>query len=167
MNLRIVTLCARGAVVGFPLASITELAGRLPGARPRPPTLPRLGIRECVTHHHLRSRRTSLRPSSPSLEVGPGPAAPRTFSPRVVLGFAESSHQPSRLHARCAIASSRRIRSSIGGWVENRRLNPPPLSGLTMKRCAVAGVSRGMRSLAASCSTRRAGPSRDFPPKGN
>ena len=33
------------------------------------------------------------------------------------------------------------MRSSRGGWVEKSRISVWPLSGFTMKRCAVAGVA--------------------------
>lgn len=48
------------------------------------------------------------------------------------------------------MASSRAIRSSAGGWVENNFMIPPPLRGLTMNRCAVFGFadSIGRRSTA-------------------
>jgi hypothetical protein len=39
-----------------------------------------------------------------------------------------------------AMALSRAIRSSTGGWVANNASNRAPLNGLTMKRCAVAGL---------------------------
>ena len=37
------------------------------------------------------------------------------------------------------MASNRSIRSSTGGWVLNRLMMPPPVSGLMMNMCAVAG----------------------------
>ena len=40
---------------------------------------------------------------------------------------------------RVASASSRAIRSSIGGWVEKSAIIPPPVSGLTINIWAVAG----------------------------
>ena len=40
----------------------------------------------------------------------------------------------------CAIASSAAMRFSVAGWVENRLSMRAPDSGLTMKRCAVAGL---------------------------
>src|SRR5579875_194870 len=55
-----------------------------------------------------------------------------------------------------AISSRRRMRSSSSGWVENRRVKPCALSGLTINRWAVLGLAAsGMRSLATS-SLRRA-----------
>src|SRR6187402_322087 len=39
-----------------------------------------------------------------------------------------------------AMARRRAIRSSVGGWVENRP-EMPPCSGLMMNRCAVAGLA--------------------------
>ena len=39
------------------------------------------------------------------------------------------------------IASNRRIRSSMGGWVEKRLAIDPPLSGFTMYICAEAGLT--------------------------
>lgn len=55
------------------------------------------------------------------------------------------------LHRDAPICSSRVIRSSIGGWVLNSFRNPPPESGLTINRCAVAGVaSIGIFRLKAS-----------------
>ena len=39
------------------------------------------------------------------------------------------------------IASNRRIRSSMGGWVEKRLAIEPPLSGFTMYICAEAGLT--------------------------
>jgi hypothetical protein len=45
-----------------------------------------------------------------------------------------------------AISSSLLTRSSMGGWVEKRDMSPPPVRGLTMNMCAVAGVAAmGMR----------------------
>jgi len=46
-----------------------------------------------------------------------------------------------------AMACRRRTRSSTGGWVLNQLAKPPPLSGLTMNMCAVAGLAScmGMR----------------------
>ncbi len=41
----------------------------------------------------------------------------------------------------CDIASSRRTRSSTGGWVENSERNPPERNGLTINMCAVASLA--------------------------
>lgn len=42
---------------------------------------------------------------------------------------------------RRAILSSRRMRSSIGGWVETSCISLPPLSGLTINRCRGRRIS--------------------------
>src|SRR5712692_11474956 len=66
------------------------------------------------------------------------------ISPREGDGMASPLGEP--VQTACPdyrlIARSRAIRSSIGGWVENKVLSPPaPRSGLTMNRWAVAGVA--------------------------
>src|SRR5438034_416099 len=49
-----------------------------------------------------------------------------------------------------AIARSRRMRSSMGGWVLNKLASQLPRSGFTIPRCAVAGPAEsGMRLVAA------------------
>ena len=47
----------------------------------------------------------------------------------------------SRGYLAAARASSRSTRFSTGGCVLNRDSSPPPVSGLTMNMCAVAGVA--------------------------
>ena len=39
------------------------------------------------------------------------------------------------------MASKRAIRSSVEGWVENRRIRLWPVNGLTMNMCAVDGLA--------------------------
>ena len=60
------------------------------------------------------------------------------------------------------IARRRATRSAMGGWVENRVVQPPPVNGLTMKRCAVAGVASCIGTIfdaVSSFSSARASPS--------
>src|ERR1700722_11089419 len=63
--------------------------------------------------------------------VGPFPINPDGVQ---VLSLA-SCQAPRR------IASSRAIRSSVDGWVENRRMRVWPENGLMMNKCAVAGFT--------------------------
>ena len=45
-----------------------------------------------------------------------------------------------------AMASKRWMRSAVGGWVLNRPAMPPPVSGLMIIRCAVAGCVSAVSS---------------------
>src|SRR5262249_31108371 len=77
-----------------------------------------------------------------------------------------------RVLSRCdqsLIALRRAMRSSMGGCVENSVARPPDVSGLTMKRCAVAGVASScfcrvaISSFASACSSPEAWPHRCAP----
>jgi hypothetical protein len=76
----------------------------------------------------------------------PAPAAP--VSPTVPRAAATGLTRSSSISAA--------IRDSVGGWVRNSRSTPPNLSGLTMKRWALAGLASAVGSTrpVAACSMR-------------
>lgn len=93
-------------------------------------------------------------PASTTVTASPAAADPRwSTSLEKTQGWPDASRAAPlwemRTHGKWlnyASASSRRIRSSVAGWVEKRRIIAPPPKGLMMNMCAVAGeASIGMR----------------------
>src|SRR5207253_92073 len=81
--------------------------------------------------------------------VGEAPAVPH-LEPTSLLLVIGHEDVPGRGAGQYAIARSRRMRSSMGGWVLNKLASQLPRSGFTIQRCAVAGPAEsGMRPDAA------------------